>query len=391
MSESERLKCLMEGRFKTPKQRMDTFRSPRPASKSSTPDSWGHVGRPVHPASAPVQQKKYSECLPAKPAVPRCNAAASRLKAMRRSNSSLERKRPWDLNVTDLSRKNSVSEETPKAAEPIAGLQDVNITFDGDHALDTGSQNNLTFDMKDHGNLVQLAKEWSVNVADIVLVKSVFETYDVDKTGEIELHEFHKAVQDVQQQQVCKGDLTNDDLRTTTENHWKAIVGNRGRLSFMEFVRWYCSYGFSEDLLLTSKERWLRSLAKQQGASPEYISQIKAVFDSHDKDRSGEVDMEAFKQILYLTMKVPQHVGLPNSRVKYFWSQCDVDASGAVTFEEFWRWWMKYFHDSSAQGVKHMPFDDYYKNIRRIGHKFLDPPAYPLLSDSEDDLPFDCQ
>jgi len=98
--------------------------------------------------------------------------------------------------------------------------------------------------------------------------------------------------------------------------------------------------------------------------------------------------MEEFKQILYMVMKVPQHIGLPMSRVQYFWSQINVDSSGAVTFEEFLCWWMKYFDDSSAQGLKHMPFEDFYKHIRRIGHKFLDPPAYPLSSHNEDDTSF---
>jgi hypothetical protein len=179
--------------------------------------------------------------------------------------------------------------------------------------------------------------------------------------------------------------MTKEKLRAMTDSHLNASVGTGGSLTFKEFVRWYCSYGFSEDLLLTSEERQLRRLAKEQGVSPEYVSQIKVMFDSYDKDRSGEIGIEEFKQILYMAMKVPQHVGLPMSRVQYFWSQIKVNSSGAVTFEEFLCWWMKNFDDSSAQGMKQMPFEEYYKHIRRIGRRFLDPPAYPPLSEDEYD------
>jgi len=285
---------------------------------------------------------------------------------------------------TDSLCKNSLSEGTPRAPEFMASVQAVNITLDVGNALDAGSKDNLTFDMNDHGNLVQLAHEWSVNVADVALLKSVFKTYDVEKSGAIEWREFQKAVQDVLQRQGCKVDLTEDDLTITTENHWKAIVGDRGSLSFKEFVRWYCSYSFSEDLLLTSEEQWLRRLAKEQCVSPDYVSQMKVMFDSCDKDRSGDIGMEEFKQILCMTLKVPQHVGLPMSCVQYFWSQIDVDASGMVTFEEFLCWRMKYFDGRSDHNVKLMSYEDYYKNIRRIGPRFLDPPAYPPLRDIKD-------
>merc|ERR1712129_113405 len=265
----------------------------------------------------------------------------------------------------------SFSEGTPKAPEPVASLQEEKNTHDIDNDLDSGNSDDLMFNMNHHGNLVQLAKDLSISVADIMLMKTIFETYDVNKNGVIESEEFHKAVEDLVQLQGCEVDVTKEDLRTMTENHWHATVGSRGSLCFKEFVRWYLLYGFSEYLLLTREERLLRRLAKEHGVSSEFVSQIKIMFDSYDKDRSGEVEIDEFKQILYTAMKVPKHVALPMSRVRYFLSQIKMNGSGAVTFEEFLCWWIKYSDNSSTQGMKHTPFEDHYRCIRRIGHRFL--------------------
>jgi len=385
-SESERLQRLTEGRIKTPAERVDTFRSLRP--ERTTWDNLGLPAKPSRPVSAQVRRRQYADSLPARLGVPRCNAAASpNSKVMRISPSGPERQRPQSamtaLRRTAMRRRSlpengsSFSEGIPKAPEAVVGVQEEKITHDIDKDSDAGSKDDLTFDMNHHGNLVQLAKELSMNIADIMLIKSVFQIYDVNKNGIIESNEFHKAVEELQQRQGCEVDMDKHGLRKMTENHWHAAVGNRGGLSFKDFVKWYCSYGFSEDLLLTSEERWLRRLAKEHGVSPEYVSEIKVMFDTYDKDKSGDVDMEEFERVLYMAMKVPQHVGLPMTRVQYFWSQVKVNRSGLVTFEEFLCWWKKYVDDSSARGMKHMPYENFYKQLHRIGHRSLDPLAYP--------------
>mmetsp|Transcript_134154 Transcript_134154/g.267716 ORF Transcript_134154/g.267716 Transcript_134154/m.267716 type:complete len:445 (-) Transcript_134154:486-1820(-) len=403
MSESERLERFTETRFKTPRERVASFRSLRYDSRK-TPDTLNLFDQPERrgrPISAPVQR----------PLVPKHTAAPRRKpKAMRFCLWDQVRQRPqsamtglWPsvrprtnseqrsscadgtARAQRISQRISLFEGTTRAPESMASPQEANHIHNIDNTSDHGSNDSLMFDLNDQGNLVQLARELSMKIDDVMLVKSVFENYDVDRSGAIDSPEFHKAVEELVHLQGSDQEMDDHKLRIMTENHWNSVAGDRGTLSFEEFARWYRSYGFSEDLLLTSEERWLRRLAKKQGVSPECVTQIKVIFDTYDKDRSGTVDMEEFKQILYMVMKVPQHIGLPMSSVQYFWSQINVDSSGTVTFEEFLCWWMKYFDDSSAQGLKHMPFEDFYKHIRRIGHKFLDPPAYPLSSHNEDD------
>merc|ERR1712048_739687 len=95
----------------------------------------------------------------------------------------------------------------------------------------------------------------------------------------------------------------------------------------------------------------------------------------YDVDHSGEVDIQEFQQVLYKALKVPPHVELPRSRVKYFWSEIDEDNSGKAIFEEFLGWWLKHFGETGNVGA--LPFEDFYKKIRpRTGCCIPDPPAY---------------
>lgn len=47
------------------------------------------------------------------------------------------------------------------------------------------------------------------------------------------------------------------------------------------------------------------------------------------------------KRLLYMLVKVPEGLDMPNSRVQSFWKECDVDGSGAINFEEraAWGWY----------------------------------------------------
>merc|ERR1712176_1651494 len=91
-------------------------------------------------------------------------------------------------------------------------------------------------------------------------------------------------------------------------------------------------------------------------------------------------DQDEFKQVLYKALRVPPNFDLPPSRLKHFWKEIDSDGSGKAVFEEFLEWYLKYFSDGmSAKGKNNSgrtPHEDFYKQIRRIGEKYLDPPVY---------------
>merc|ERR1711862_274311 len=155
---------------------------------------------------------------------------------------------------------------------------------------------------------------------------------------------------------------------------WDGDKDKSGTIDFKEFLHWYSSNGFNEELLLTKDERNVREIAKAWGVSADYADRIKKEFDLCDKDQSGDVTMDEFTEILHKCLKVPSSCGIPPSRIKYFWSQIDTDGSGKITFAEFFAWWLKYF--DPEQKNAEMPFEAFYKQVRRIGACHLDPPAY---------------
>merc|ERR1712187_184771 len=160
-------------------------------------------------------------------------------------------------------------------------------------------------------DLHMAARDLQLPMDDVVLVKSVFDTFDRDGSGQLEMAEFEQAV-----------------------------------------VRML-------ELLLSEHERDLRSMAKVHDITPDAVEHIKRCFDTYDTDGSGEVDVDEFRQVLHKALEVPSHLELPDSRVMHFWSQIDNDNSGRVVFEEFLRWWLKYF-DEGVRSKHEKPFEGFY-------------------------------
>lgn len=227
--------------------------------------------------------------------------------------------------------------------------------------------------------LHQMASELSMSLDDVMLVKRVFDSFDSDGNGSLDVQEFEQAVVKILRMQLQDDTITVDRVKSISEWYWwDGETNSSGSIDFREFLKWYCSNGFSEGLLLTEQETAMRRIAKQYGLRPDYVDMIKRCFDAYDTDHSGEVDINEFKQVLYRALKVPPHLELPQSRITYFWSQIDTDASGTAAFEEFLEWWLKYFdEDHPGRAKTKLPFEDFYKQVRRMGAKYMDPLIYP--------------
>ncbi|CAJ1354850.1 unnamed protein product, partial [Effrenium voratum] len=96
-------------------------------------------------------------------------------------------------------------------------------------------------------------------------------------------------------------------------------------------------------------------------------------FTAFDLDRSGEVDQDEFKNVMREVMKVPAHLSIPESRIRFFWSEIDEDNSGKAGFDEFLHFWLRQFGTSAGE-KQLMSIEDYYKSTRRMGARYLDPP-----------------
>jgi len=224
--------------------------------------------------------------------------------------------------------------------------------------------------------LHRLARELSVPFDDVLLVKSVFDSFDVNGDGTLDGEEFDSAVVKLLSLQLQDHALAIERARAMTT--WVRMEDGWTRMGFHEFIRWYSTSGFQQELLLTEEERWLRHMAKRHNVTPTFVEMIKRCFDTYDTDKSGAVDFSEFKQVLHKALRVPADQELPASRIQYFWLELDADNSGQAVFEEFLQWWLKHFDTGTDDSTKMSAVEGFYKQIRRIGKKHLDPPAYRL-------------
>lgn len=225
--------------------------------------------------------------------------------------------------------------------------------------------------------VVSIAREVSMSVKDVLAVKGVFDSFDVDKTGYLDIREFDAVVQKLRELQMQAPKMH--------EGHWMSVGkvasnadadnDKSGRISFEEFCRWYSSNGFKESLLLSEEEQNIRSIAKRFNVSLSCVDRIKQHFDAADKDHSGTICRQEFAPVLCRILKITQDT-LPSSRIQHFWTEVDRNGDGVVTFDEFLIWWLRYFQNDHTQAADAMA--EFYQSFRRLTSMKCDPPAYTL-------------
>ncbi|CAE8734310.1 unnamed protein product [Polarella glacialis] len=210
----------------------------------------------------------------------------------------------------------------------------------------------------------QMARQLTMPVDDVLVAKSVFDSFDEDKSGYLGREEFSKGVQKMLDVQLEDPDLAESQANSSQAsfNKWATFISENAQdngdgsapivgINFYSFVQWYYSSGWMENLLLSENERWLRKLAKDHGITANHVDNIKDCFDLYDQDHSGQVDISEFTLIIHKVFHVPLGQQLPWARTRFFWSQIDKDGSGKVDFGEFLDWWLVNFKDARVGTV----------------------------------------
>mmetsp|Transcript_5897 Transcript_5897/g.9476 ORF Transcript_5897/g.9476 Transcript_5897/m.9476 type:complete len:331 (-) Transcript_5897:78-1070(-) len=151
-------------------------------------------------------------------------------------------------------------------------------------------------------------------------------------------------------------------------------------MDVMEFANWFSLVAFREELMLTQEQCVYRKYAREFGVSIDVVDDTRQFFRMFDDtEDDGNIDYDTFKKVVHKLMKIPANCTLPESRLSYFWSEIEQDDQGEVQFGHFLAWWLKYFDGNE----KEMPFETYYKHVRRLGPAHLDPPpeTYETQSD----------
>lgn len=211
-----------------------------------------------------------------------------------------------------------------------------------------------------HAELWSLSKSMNIPLQDIKVARDIFDKFDTDESGDINEEEFTRLVSQMTLSE--NGDAMPEDLTSFSK-----FFNQQESINFQDFVSWYSSHGFSENVTLDKEQREIREIARRYGLPLVEVESTKRTFDGFDTDGSGQIDVEEFTKLLYKLVKVPPSLELPASRIKAFWTEIDADGSGEVNFEEFLVWYKRYFDMSGKKARSNSsPIEWFYKSVRTL-------------------------
>jgi len=271
---------------------------------------------------------------------------------------------PTNLAEAKLSRLASVVSPEPVLDNAVKkDMQDLFLN----NTRETRRLQNLTNETVCEWTVVRLARELNIPLEDVRLAKSFFDKIDCNHDGALDIEEFEQVALKYVRHQL--GDVSKECVTALCSEHWdKGDRDHDGFMSFCEFLLWYSANRFLDDFVVTPEARYCRHLAQKYKVSSKYVERFKQTFDHLDRDASGNIEIEEFKEILHKLWRIAPDMELPSSRVQYFWSEVDRDGNGTISFEEFLHWWV-------GRGGNLTAYDEFYKKIMSCVE--LDPPAYP--------------
>jgi len=219
-----------------------------------------------------------------------------------------------------------------------------------------------------------IARQLEIPMEDVLLARSVFNQFNQDGSGSLQVAAFEAAALELLRVQGWPEGTIAEHLREVGAQLRDLASGSS--LDLQGFLKWYCR-GLNEGLRFTDGQR-LAELASQHGVSEDYVCDLKRCFDTCSADRPGYIGLGEFAQLLQRALRVPPHLEFPLSRARLFWTELCGGSSQRIRFEAFLRWWVRYFQEDMLGGEA--PFEAFYGQVRRIGREHLDPRLPPTLA-----------
>lgn len=188
---------------------------------------------------------------------------------------------------------------------------------------------------------VNLSRKYHIGLDDIKDCLDKFRVHDVDGTGEITRTDFKKLVR-VMSNLPEDGPIPYHLLAALPKKQMN--FEGSDMVSFEEFISWHLTSAYAEEMMVNDHEdRLIRKLAREQAMWLPDVENVKKIFDSFDKDKSGEIDQLEFRKILCSLMNVKNMADMSEQRLSRYWREVDVDGSGAIGFDEFLAWYCNIF------------------------------------------------
>jgi len=81
-----------------------------------------------------------------------------------------------------------------------------------------------------------------------------------------------------------------------------------------------------------------RQLAKTYGLPLQHVERLKKAFVMWDADKNDYLDENEFGTMIQSLCSNLGSIILSSTRLAEYWSQCDTDKDGRISFTEFTRW-----------------------------------------------------
>lgn len=169
-----------------------------------------------------------------------------------------------------------------------------------------------------------LADKYHLLPEDVSEVVRRFHNFEIQGLGEITPDDFGQLIRD------C-------GLRRCE------LPDPEGNVQLTDVLEWFSQHAFDTDMLVPPEQIKVRDLAREWEAPFAEVDEIFRKFDKFDQDRSGVIDMEEFKSLLKVLLRLPNGFDFPQKRINFFWKQADKSGNGSVSFEEFFVWFRRYF------------------------------------------------
>eukprot|EP00397_Hematodinium_sp_SG-2012_P026379 GEMP01027635.1.p1 GENE.GEMP01027635.1~~GEMP01027635.1.p1 ORF type:complete len:501 (+),score=70.22 GEMP01027635.1:66-1568(+) len=204
----------------------------------------------------------------------------------------------------------------------------------------------------------KIAKDYNISLREVAYCQDLFSLVDTDHSGCICYSEFVQLVK------IISDSGSNAENAAKHISWWYTADRNQdGSISFDEFVAWFTSHSFDEDLWLKPEQLLSRIIAKEMNLSLIDVENVKNKFDYFDSDGSGKLEYNEFYDFMVELLEVPKSVELPHERVKYFWQQLDLNIDESIGFREFLVFYKKYFGIKNGP-LKVSPFEQLYQKVR---------------------------
>eukprot|EP00931_Biecheleriopsis_adriatica_P061579 TRINITY_DN37030_c0_g1_i1.p1 TRINITY_DN37030_c0_g1~~TRINITY_DN37030_c0_g1_i1.p1 ORF type:complete len:496 (+),score=114.05 TRINITY_DN37030_c0_g1_i1:25-1488(+) len=182
-----------------------------------------------------------------------------------------------------------------------------------------------------------LANEHMVPLVEVKRVYDEFMRLDIDKNGLLSKDEFAQVVRE--KCMLAPGEEIPAHLLL---KQWKSLDGDgSGDVDFKEFFAWQLQTGWKEEMLIPDRgDREFRLFAKEVGVDLPVLENLRALFDSVDADKSGDIDKHEFISLLLKVLKLKDRELLSPQKLARYWREVDFDQDGSISFEEFVKWWL---------------------------------------------------